>query len=154
MTSRKRIGTAQGTDDLGEAGPEGGFADVDVIRACGAVNRHHALGMAIWRWRYGGDERELPYIARGLMAQGHSLELVAKVLKYLSEETCQACEGRGYEVLPGTPILSEEMCGECQGAGKAPMAGEAERRLLNLIAQLEAATAAAIMEKLGREIDF
>lgn len=150
MTSRKRIGTAQGSDDLSEAGPEG-VADIDLIRACGAVNRHHALGLALWRWRYGGDERELPYIARGLLAQGYRLELIARVLAHLDSEACQSCEGRGYDAMPGTPLLSDEECGECKGTGKVPLEGDAERGLLNRIAQLEQATADAVMQKLGRD---
>lgn len=151
MTSRKRIGTAQGSDDLGEAEPGEGTADIDVIRACGAVTRHHALGLAIWRWRWGGDDREVPYIVRGLLAQGYQLELVVRVLQHLADEACRACEGRGHATVPGTPMLQDADCDACQGTGTVPLTGERERALANRISQLEAETAEAVMRKLGRD---
>ena len=78
MTSRERIGTAQYTDDLGEVGVEE-IGDVDIIRACGMVGQGNPLGLSVWRWRYGGDQREMFAVARGLMDDGHDPVLVTRV---------------------------------------------------------------------------
>jgi hypothetical protein len=153
MTSRERITRAQYTDDLGEVGPEE-IGDVDIVRACGMAGQGNPLGLSIWRFRYGGDMRELLPVARGLIELGHEPELVAKVLGHLANDVCKACEGRGYEVVPGTPMLSDVLCMRCQGTGRAPLQGEAERALADTIARLEREIAAAIMRKLARQMEF
>jgi len=87
MTSRERIGTAQYTDDLGEVGIEE-VGDVDIIRACGMAGQGNPLGLSIWRWRYGGDQREMFHVATGLIDLGHESTLVAKVLSHLADDVC------------------------------------------------------------------
>lgn len=151
MTSRERIGTAQHTDDLGEVGLEE-IGDVDIVRACGWAGQKNPLGLSIWRWRYGGDQRELPRIAWGLIGRGHDPEVVARVLGHLIDDVCRPCEGRGYETVAGTPMLSDTICLHCQGTGRAPLAGEREKEVVETIARLEREIAAAIMRRLAREI--
>jgi len=153
MTARERIGTAQYTDDLGEVGIEE-VGDVDIIRACGAAGQSNPLGLSIWRWRYGGDQKEVFHVARGLIEQGHEVGLVYRVLTHLSNDVCKHCEGRGYLMLPGVPVLSDELCLHCQGTGRRPLEGDAERDLQEKIARLEREIAAAIMRKLAREMGF
>ncbi len=153
MTSRERIGTAQYTDDLGEVGLEE-VGDVDIIRACGAAGQKNPLGLSIWRWRYGGDQRELFHVAKGLIDLGNPAELVARVLGHLANDVCLPCNGRGYEAVPDTPMLSDEICVHCQGTGRAPLVGEAERGLVETISRLEREIAAAIMRKLSRQLDL
>lgn len=153
MTSRERIGTAQYTDDLGEVGLEE-VGDVDIIRACGMAGQKNPLGLSIWRWRYGGDARELPQVAIGLIEQGHEPELVAKVLGHLADDVCRPCHGRGYEVVPGTPMLSDVLCLRCHGTGRAPLVGEAEQALMETIARMEREIAAAVMRRLARQMDL
>lgn len=153
MTSRERIGTAQYADDLSEAGIEE-IGDVDIIRACGMAAAKNPLGLAIWRWRVGGDQREIFTVARGMIEEGFDRKLVGRVLSHLANDVCQHCKGRGYDTVPGTPMLSDELCGHCQGTGRAPLAGEAEKVLVERIAQLERQIAAAIMKKLSRQMDF
>lgn len=153
MTSRERIGTAQYTDDLGEVGPED-VGDVDIIRACGMAGQSNPLGLSIWRWRYGGDHRELFHVAKGLIEMGHESALVARVLGHLANDVCPHCAGRGYKLLPDAPVLSDEICVACQGTGKNPLAGEAERGLAEVVARLEREIASAIMRKLARSMDL
>lgn len=153
MTSEKRIGSAQGSDDLGEAGLED-VGDIDIIRACGIIGRHNALGLALWRWRFGGDHRELPYIASRLVALGHAEDLVVRVLRHLADEVCRECQGRGSSVVPGTPVLSGVPCEACKGGWKVPLVGEPEAALADEIARYERRAAAAIMTKLGRRLEF
>lgn len=153
MTSRERIATAQCTDDLGEVGIEE-IGDVDIIRACGAAGQSNPLGLAIWRWRYGGSPKEIFVVARGLILMGHAEELVYRVLTHMADDVCKPCEGRGYEKLPGVPVLSDDICTHCLGTGRKTLAGDAERDLVELIAGMEREVAASIMQKLARELDF
>lgn len=153
MTSRERIGTAQYTDDLGEAGPEE-VGDVDIIRSCGMAGQGNPLGLSIWRWRVGGDTREIFHVARGLADLGHPMELVGRVLAHLANDVCEPCNGRGYEVVPGTPMLSDVLCVHCQGTGRKQLPGEAEHRVLETIARHEREFAAAVMRKLAKALEL
>ena len=92
---RERITTAQLSDDLGEA-DAGELGDVDIIRACGMVGAKNPLGLSVWRWRYGGDGREMFAVATAFIEQGYEPALVAKVMAHLADDVCRHCEGRGY----------------------------------------------------------
>lgn len=152
MSLRERIGTAQHTDNLGE-GRGDQLADVDIIRASGLAGARDPLGLSIWRWRVGGDQREIRSVAEGLIARGWDAVLVARVLTHLSNDRCGHCEGRGYKLLPEVPVLSDEMCGVCSGTGRAPLHGAQERELAEVIAGHERSIAGAIMRRLAREMD-
>jgi hypothetical protein len=93
-------------------------------------------------------------VAQGLVEQGHDAQLVARVLSHMANDVCGYCEGRGYKMLPGVPVLSDELCLHCQGTGRRPLEGQAERDLMEKIARLEREIAAAIMKKLSRELDL
>lgn len=149
----ERIGTAQYSDNLSEVGVEE-VGDIDIIRACGAAGQMHPLGLSIWRWRHGGDTREIKHVARGLIEKGKDPALVYRVLSHLADDVCRHCEGRGYMLIPGAPVLSDELCMHCQGTGRKPLAGDAERDLLEQIAKLEREMAAAVMRKLSRQLDL
>lgn len=153
MTARERIGTAQYTDDLGEVGLEE-VGDVDIIRACGAAGQKNPLGLAIWRWRVGGDQREMFHVAKGLIERGHDQALVARVLGHLADDVCRPCSGRGYEVVPDTPMLSDVLCVHCQGTGRVALVGEGEKALAEVIARHERELAGAVMRKLAREMEL
>lgn len=153
MTARERIGTAQYTDDLGEAHLEE-VGDVDIIRACGMAGQSNPLGLAIWRWRFGGDNRAAFEVAKGLVEKGWAEPLVYRVMTHLIDDVCGHCEGRGYKLLPGLPVLSDELCLHCQGTGRKPLKGAEERDLLEAIARLEREIAASIMRRLAREMDL
>lgn len=150
---RERIGTAQHSDDLRER-PTDEIGDIDIVRASGLAGARDPLGLAIWRWRVGGDQREVLSVARGLVAKGWDATLVARVLSHLSNDRCGHCEGRGYKLLPDVPVLSDELCVPCQGTGRAPLAGERERELAEVIAGHERSIAGAIMRRLARQMDF
>lgn len=152
MPLRERLGTAQHTDDLGE-GRGDQLADVDIIRASGLAGARDPLGLSIWRWRVGGDQRELLPVAKGLVAKGWDPTLVARVLTHLSNDRCGHCEGRGYQLLPDVPVLSDELCLHCHGSGRTPLTGEREKELADVIAGHERSIAGAIMRRLARQID-
>lgn len=46
---------------------------------------------------------------------------VAEVLAWWFDHTCPACEGRGKELIPGTPHKSHRNCKVCKGSGETPI---------------------------------
>lgn len=149
---QERIGMAQGSRNLGEV-EAGDVGDVDIIRACGMAGQSNPLGLSIWRWRYGGDQKAMFAVAKGLVAQGHDPHLVYRVLTHMADDLCPACEGRGYQLLKGAPVLSDELCLECQGTGRRELVGVAERDLQETIARLEREVAASIMRRLSLQLE-
>lgn len=60
----------------------------------------------------------------------------AAVVRYWLDQTCQGCDGRKFQILPGTPSLSTKVCPACRGSGIAePPHGQQGRRLLNWMDQ-------------------
>lgn len=153
MMFKERITKAQVSKNLGEV-PVNEIGDIDLVRACGMAGVANPLGLAIWRWRYAGDTREVFRIAESLIAMGYGELVVYNVMHHLSKDVCPVCHGRGYTVIKGTPVLSDEICLDCKGAGRKELKGEAETKLAAEITRLEQEIAAAIMRKLARQIDF
>jgi DnaJ-class molecular chaperone len=87
-----------------------------------------------------------------LVEQGHAVVVVHRVLVHMDSDVCPACFGRGYKVVPGTPMLSEEECVECKGAGRREIQGEAEQALVDLIKRLEREIGVALMQKLSSRL--
>ena len=153
MMFKERITKAQVSNNLGEV-PVNQIGDIDLVRACGMAGVGTPLGLAIWRWRYAGDTREVFRIAEALIEMGYDAQVVYNVMHHLSKDVCTACHGRGYSVIKNTPVLSDEFCLDCKGAGRKELKGEAEIKLAAEITRLEQEIAAAIMKKLARQIDF
>lgn len=151
MTTREWISRAQDSRDLGEVGAEE-MGDVDVIRACGMVGQGNPLGLAVFRWRYSGADREVPYIARTLVdLHGYGADLVYRVMMHLADDGCHACGSTGFAMLPHAPVRSDVPCASCGGTGRVVMRGTDERDLVEHLARLEREAGAAIMRKLARE---
>lgn len=149
---RERIGTAQHASDLGEVLLEE-IGNVDIVRACGMAGYSNPLGLSIWRWRVGGDQREVFAVARGLIEKRYDPKLVHRVLAHLADDICDACDGRGYELMEGAPVLSDSLCVVCAGTGRKPLKGEAEKALVEVIAGLEREFAAAVMRRLAKDLE-
>ena len=59
--------------------------------------------------------------------------LAQAVVAFWLDSTCHACQGRGHEVIPGTPSLGRK-CKACNGTGKRKEPrGEAGRQMLNMM---------------------
>lgn len=48
-------------------------------------------------------------------------EITETVIKWWITDVCQCCQGRKYEVMPGSRIVSDVLCHECHGIGKPPV---------------------------------
>lgn len=162
MVMKERIGTAQYSRDLGEV-PVEELGDVDIIRACGMVGVAMPLGVSLWRLKVSGDRSEYGPVVHGLAEllgkrgfEVDAVDVVGRVLQHHLDDLCRPCLGRGYEVVPGTPMLSDVMCPHCGGTGRRKLesADEAAQWVVETIARLEREVASAIMKKLAREIDF
>jgi hypothetical protein len=81
---------------------------------------------------FSGDNRAAYDIVRTLaeMAHEHSFKIDCRIkrvqcvdlaracLAWHRDGTCKPCEGRGYQLIPGTKTLSERECPECRGSRK------------------------------------
>ena len=150
---KERLTKAQVSKNLSEV-PVNEIGDIDLVRACGMAGASNPLGLAIWRWRYAGDTREVFHIAETLVEMGNEPLVVYNVMHHLSKDVCPACHGRGYIVIKDAPVLSDEICLDCRGVGRKELRGEAETKLAATITRLEHEIAAAIMKKLARQLDF
>jgi hypothetical protein len=162
-TTRERISSAQDSANLGESAIDE-LADIDIIRACGMVGAKFPLGVSLWRLKYSGDSREFRSSLDGLVQvfdrrwPGHpeGSDTVVTVVKHWLDDVCHACHGRGYETVPGAPVLSEKQCGVCNGEGrlKLPRTDEPAVWLAEQIAKMEREVAGAIMRKLAADMEL
>ncbi len=150
MSALERVLTAEGSSDLGEA--HEGIGDVDWIRAAGIVARQFPTSIALWRLTERHDLREFRPVFNGLLAtcialgvESNPHHVVSTVLQWMLYPTCDACHGRGYELVGGTPHLSDRPCPVCEGSGKKPQRfGEHEHALYERVQKERAMAAAAI----------
>jgi hypothetical protein len=156
---RDRIATAQVSDDLGEV-PESEIGDIDFIRAAGAVGLALPIGVSLWRLKFGGDGKEfLPAVSGlaelfGRRGFEDCAELVGQVVWHWCHDVCNPCLGRGYEKVPGAPVLAARQCKYCGGSGRTefPNPSDLARQIQEKIAQYERQVGAAIMRKLADEV--
>jgi hypothetical protein len=60
----------------------------------------------------------------------------AAVVKYWLNQNCRGCDGRKWQLIPGSPSLSNKMCRVCQGSGVAEVPhGQDGRKLANHLDQ-------------------
>jgi hypothetical protein len=149
---KERMTRAQESKNLGEV-PVNEIGDVDLIRAMGMAGASNPLGTEVWRWLYNKDRQSMLKVAEALVEQGHAVVVVHRVLVHMDSDVCPACFGRGYKVVPGTPMLSDEECVECKGAGRREIQGEAEQALVDLIKRLEREIGVALMQKLSSRLE-
>lgn len=106
--------------------------DLDVIAAAGAAGVHQPLGMSLMRLRLANDAS----CYRPVLADWQQLavrqavrerwkgisrpavrQLARLVLDWHLWNVCPYCQGRKFQVIPGTPILSDEPCERCHADG-------------------------------------
>lgn len=54
---------------------------------------------------------------------GGDSTLAFRVLWWWLDSICDACHGRGYQVIEGTKRLSDKACPACHGSGRVPIPG-------------------------------
>ena len=155
MSLMEKISSAQVSSNLGEK-PVHQMGDVDVVRACGMAGATNQLGLSLYRLKYSGDVKEFPKVVDGLLTMvrsrwfdvdGHAT--VNEVLGHWLDDLCHPCHGRGYAVVPGTPMLGDVPCGSCNGTGRVKLvSSDAARWLFDEVGRMEREIAVAIMHKI------
>ena len=152
----EHLAQAQRSRNLADAAEVGELADVDWIRAAGAVGQKHDLALKLWRLLELRDAKALPAVYAGAVALAVRLEMpraehvALSVLQYLADPLCRRCHGRGYAVILGTPHLAAEECPRCEGSGKrAPTWGAPEKLLDERLRDMQRQAAAALVRQLS-----
>jgi hypothetical protein len=122
---------------------------MDVIRAIGMIAANNPLGSAIWRVKYVQVESLLPYAVGQLTrialekeraeSAEEVLSLLNRIVPHWPDDLCHQCSGRGYEVVPGTPMLSDKSCKVCRGSGhiQVDASRDLDLYLLDLLQRFE-----------------
>jgi hypothetical protein len=155
MSLMEKISSAQVSSNLGEK-PIHQMGDVDVVRACGMAGASNDLGLSLYRLKYSGDVKEFPKVLNGLLTMVRSRwfevdgnKTVNEVLSHWLDDICHPCHGRGYAVVPGTPMLGDVPCGACNGTGRVKLvSSDAALWLFEEVGRMEREIAVAIMHKI------
>jgi hypothetical protein len=133
-TDRERYGTAVGAGRLRHRQER--LASADTVAAAAIAGRHHPLGLALWRVRYGNDRGAYPHAQELLCAKVSNVarrrhwhgswkvlkELTHQVLEWAVFGVCPHCAGRGLAPVDGVPtVLSDDPCDVCHGDGSTPI---------------------------------
>lgn len=122
-----------------------GSAGSNVLGAAGFAARRvreqvgSDMGLRLYRMEVSGDhtgqaavvaESATWLVAKGFKAGitgGRKASLVAahevaeQVVHWRFMSVCPCCDGRRYELVPGTQIVGDKLCGGCQGEGRPPL---------------------------------
>lgn len=116
-----------------------GRCDADILLAAGyaaAGNVRGTQALSLYRMKATGDRAGLTLLmttsagwlmrrsrrgGRADLTQRQAEAVAGTVLLWWLEGVCSHCEGRRYELVPGTQIVSDNLCKVCDGAGKEPV---------------------------------
>lgn len=104
------------------------MSNTDVLGAMGLAGKHYPLGVALARLLSGGgDSDAIDTLTSMIFRRARTYrvkltyigaqEMAKAVLTWHRHGTCQPCGGRGYLLMPGTPVNGEQ-CPHCKGTGK------------------------------------
>lgn len=161
-TTLERISTAMSSDDLTlrEHG-----CDLNVIIAMGFVGQSSGrMASALLRLAFDDDltavkeartlviKEAKAFNARWRIAAFRDLVRVADTaIAYYLWPTCPKCEGRKYQLVPGTPHLSDRECTKCHGTGRRPLPPMHRREVAELMTRMsdiESIAEAAVRKRL------
>jgi hypothetical protein len=140
----------------------------DVLTAAGWVAQQHEIAIMLWGVMYEGKTShkhrltELLADALGVARRkdrrlnGPDAHKIAKeMLAWWCDGVCEACDGRGYEAIQGTPSLSDTLCTHCHGTGKRPYTRDAAHVWMEAeLSRLSAYAANEVMKRLAREMEL
>lgn len=141
----------------------------DVITAAGWVAQHddHALALMLWGVMYEGKTSQKHRLAELLgdllsrrmrhnrALKGDPWKIAREMLAWHCEGVCEPCDGRGYEVIQGTPSLSDNVCQHCHGSGKRPYPREASHVWLEAeLSRMTAIAAGEVMKRLRVDMEL
>lgn len=125
------------------------------------------LGVMLWGVMYEGKTGEKHRLAellgdhlnrqmgRDRRLKGDAWKIAREMLAWHCEGICTACEGRGYEVIQGTPSLSDNICHHCHGTGKRPYTREASHVWMEAeLSRMTALAAGEVMKRLRTDMEL
>lgn len=123
-----------------------GRCDADVLLAAGYAasrNTRGAQALALYRMRATGSragmaraidwaagwllDRRLPWPNRKPVRVNEAREIATAVLQWWLDDVCRQCQGRRYELVPGTQVVSDNICHACAGTGRSPVQDRVRR---------------------------
>ena len=137
----------------------------DVLTAAGWVAQRHTLALMLWSVMHGGQTSQKHRLAellgdhlnrqmrRDRTLKGDAWKIAKEMLGWYCEGTCEPCEGRGYEVIAGTPTLSDRLCSHCHGSGKRAYTRDAAHVWMEAeLGRMTAIAASELMKRLAKEM--
>ena len=129
------------------------------------AGQRHQTAMLLWGVTYRGRREDINLLA-DIFAdmlrsrskdprtiKGKYRKIALTVIAWHLHGVCQHCSGRGYDVIPDSPVLSDDLCPSCGGTGKMPLPrSDAHRWLADEIGALQAMAAASVMRKLDLDL--
>ena len=150
---------ARNTSNL-KSSPRTSMSASDVLGAAGMAAQEHADALLLWSVVYGGKTSQKMRLVDGLAYKlaGHMMRnrlkgaprhIAMEVLAYYLHAKCHACDGVGYQIIPGHNTRSDDPCPECQGTGKPPAPqDDAWQWLHRYVATLMSIAAGKTLEKI------
>lgn len=139
----------------------------DVVTAAGWVAQRHEMALMLWSVMYEGKTSQKHRLAellgdhlnraknRNRRLKGDAWKIAKEMLVWHIEGVCEPCEGRGYEVIKGTPALSDRLCSHCHGTGKRPHPREAAHIWVAAeLSRMTAIAAGEVMKRLRVDMDL
>jgi hypothetical protein len=130
------------------------------------------LGAALFRVKFGNDETSHKALLRGWQVEVAKKRIIREWPKHITankvaelslgywlNDICEACSGKGFESVAGTPMLSDTPCKCCKGSTKKPLVCEANWRdyIMDMVESLEVISIHAgdvAIRKLASDMDF
>jgi hypothetical protein len=108
------------------------YSPTDILAGAAFATKESPLGAALLRW-FAGDRRSLTEISeiatkmligkawhtsKLTLAKPTAERVLGDVLVWYWVAACAFCQGRGYLLIPGAPVLSGTVCNACGGRGR------------------------------------
>lgn len=134
-----------------------------------AVALSNELGGLLFRVKYGSDATSFKALLSSwtTIVQGKrqwpkhlpAHKIAEKSLGHWLNDVCPACTGKGFQLMPGSPVLSDVQCTICEGSGKKPLMCEANWRdplldMIDVLDRMAMVAGAEAMRKLASDMDF
>ena len=139
----------------------------EVVMAAGWVAQRHEIALMLWSVIHEGKTSQKHRLAellgnylndkkaRNRNLKGNAWKVAAEMVAWKLHGVCEPCEGRGYEVIQGTPSLSDRLCSHCHGSGKRPYPREAAHIWLESeMARMESYAGGEMMRRLAKQMEL
>ena len=165
MKIAERYATARNTSNLAMKS-ETTMAPIDVLTAAGWAGQASPEALMLWEVTFKGKtssklalvemlEKKLASEMIRQRWKGNPRLIAQEVFAWSLNGTCKPCNGRGYEVVHGTPSLSDRICKHCHGTTKVRLPrSDAHDWLSAYIDRLISQAAGKVMRRLAIDMEL